>query len=174
MNENRRLKLTICMLTAISCLPLGSCEKKEEKSALNYEQIVSSFRGSLDRGDEKSYLACFLPQEKARFTSSEDYSKGFINDIFDEYDVMSRLSVRIKDNSELDSEELDSLEKEARSLYGTRFDFTKGQRLNIDVRVKTKKSELCDSHEITVVRYENVWYIYGEVLDSFEFKEIEK
>lgn len=159
------------MLTAISCLPLGSCEKKEEKSALNYEQIVSSFRGSLDRGDEKSYLACFLPQEKARFTSSENYSQGFINDIFAEYDIMSRLSVRINDNSELDAQELDSLENEAHSLYGTRFDFTKGQRLNIDVRVKTKKSELCDSRKITVVRYENVWYIYGETIDHFDFEE---
>jgi hypothetical protein len=126
-------------------------------------------RGALTSGDELSYLCCFLPQEKARYMQSDGYSADFIDSAIDKSSIISRVRIKITDSSELTDEELDGLEKSAQESYGTRFEFSKGQRLDVNILVDTRQEQLCDSRELTVVRYENVWYIYGDVIDSFSF-----
>lgn len=158
----------ICCLAA--ALALVSCGK-DEKSSLNYERPIASMRSSLNYGDEESYLGCYLPQEKAEYMRSEDYKSGFIGDTFSKKTYGSSLTAKIEGSEELSREELDELEEQAKNTYGTRFDFTKGQRLNVDFTVNGGEGELCDPRVITVVRYENVWYIYGGVVDEFSFEK---
>lgn len=163
----RRL-LRCAVLTAAVALAMTSCGSYEE-SKLNYEQPLVSMRGALNYGDDTAYLCCYLPQEKNRFLKSEEYKEGFTTDVFSRKDYYSLLYIKTSDSRELTREELDALEEQAKEAYGTRFDFTKGQRLSLDFKVNGKFGELCDSRELTVVRYENVWYIYGEVVDSLSF-----
>lgn len=169
-DENMGIKKLLCcaVLTAAVALSTASCGSHEE-SKLNYEQPIVSMRGALNYGDDTAYLCCYLPQEKNRFLKSEEYKEGFTADVFSRKDYYSLLQIKISDSCELTREELDALEKQAKETYGTRFDFTKGHKLSLDFRVNAKIGKLCDSRELTVVRYESVWYIYGEVVDSLSF-----
>jgi hypothetical protein len=162
-------KKLLCLITAAATAgALVSCES-EKKSALNYEQPLISMRGSLNYGDGDSYLSCYLPQEKARYTKLNECDGDFLSDIFNKDDYFGNLQIKVSDSRELSREELDELELSAQETYGTRFSFTKGQAVDADFNVSGKEEKLCDSRELTVVRYQNMWYIYGEVIDSFSF-----
>jgi hypothetical protein len=162
------VKKILCALCAVLTLSLSACGDSE-KNVLNYEQPLSAMKGALGNSDEISYMSCFLPQAKAKYMQSESYSSDFIDSILDSDSVIGKVSVKVTESTELSQDELSELEGQARENYGTRFDFTKGQRLDVDIAVYTRQKELSDSRELTVVRYENVWYIYGDVIDSFSF-----
>ncbi len=158
----------ICAAVLSLSLLLCSCGGKT-KDVLNYEQPIVSMRGAINAEDEISYLCCYLPPAKADFLGSEDYRDGFLTSVFDRDDSIGGLRIRVEDSSELTPEELDLLEHEFKEKHGVRYSFTKGQRLNVKFMLSRKKSEAVGSQEIIVVRYENIWYIYGDVIDSFPF-----
>jgi hypothetical protein len=164
--KDKHLRLCAAVISAV--LIFSACGKGA-KTVLNYEQPVSAMTAALDYADEQSYLSCFLPQAKKAYLASDDYKSGFISQMIDKSQIISRVRIKINDNTELDSEELESLQNDAKKTYGTRFSFTKGEKLDVSILVETRQQELSDSREITVVRYENVWYIYGDVIDSFSF-----
>jgi hypothetical protein len=167
------VKKIACILTAAAAAALFCSCGSNEKNVLNYEQPISALKGALNYSDEASYLSCFLPQAKSKYLASEDCSPDFLDSAIDKNSVISRVRIKITDSTALDENELDELESLAHQNYGTRLDFTKGERLNVNILVDTRQSELCDSRELTVVRYENMWYIYGDVIDSFSFLPLE-
>ena len=164
-------KLICCAACAAMFLTaLSACGKDDDDvSALNYEQPLVSMRGSLNSSDETAYLCCYLPQEKSRFMRSEDYKEGFIKDVFNKKDHKSLLQIKVTKSEELSREALDGLEAQARDTYGTRFDFSKGMKADIDFTVSADQEILHDPHEVVLVRYESSWYVYGSVIDSLAF-----
>lgn len=161
-------KKIIAAVISAAVLFLSACSQSEKKT-LNYEQPVASFKGSLNAFDETAYLCCFLPQEKARFLSSDSYSEGFLEDELSKHERIGGIGIKISDSRELSREELDKLEEEYKEGSSLRLEFTKGQQLDLDFIMQKKNGPHKSSCEMTVVRYENVWYIYGDVIDSFSF-----
>ena len=160
----RKVALTALCAAAV----LTGCGK-EESGSMSYEKPVHSMKAAANYGDEESYLSCWLPQEKRHFRLAEDEERGFLDSVFSRDDHESRLRVKVRDSSELSESEIDDLEKDASARYGTRLVFSKAFKLNVDFRVQDNLDLLSDSREITVVRYGDVWYIYGDVIDSFTF-----
>ncbi len=153
----------------ISALTAAGCGK-QTVSEMGYEKPVLSMRSAANFGDEESYLSCYLPQEKAHFRQAEDRDVGFLSSVFSRGDYESRLRVRIREAAEVDEQYIrETLEPEARRRYGSPLTFTAAQRLSVDFRVQDNMDILSDSREIYVVKYCGVWYIYGEVIDSFAF-----
>lgn len=151
------------------CALLAGCSEPPQ-TELSCEKPVFAMRSAANFGDEESYLSCWLPQEKAHFRLVEDQSVGFLGNVFKRTDHESRLRVRIHDSYEVAPKYIrETLEPDARKRYGSPLTFTAAQCLKVDFRVQDNMDILTDSREIYVVKYCGVWYIYGEVIDSFSF-----
>ena len=159
----------LAALSAACILLLTGCGSRQQME-LSCEKPVLAMRSAANFGDEESYLSCWLPQEKAHFRLAEDRQAGFLDRVFDRGDHESRLRVRIRESVEADEQYIrDTLEPEARKRYGCPLTFTAAQRLSVDFRVQDNMDILSDSRDLYVVKYCGVWYIYGEVIDSFKF-----
>jgi hypothetical protein len=166
--RSRRFKLAVTAIAA-GCALLAGCGKAPQ-TELSCEKPVYAMRSAANFGDEESYLSCWLPQEKAHFRLAEDQSVGFLGNVFKRGDYESRLRVRIHDSHEVPESYIkETLEPDARARYGSPLTFTAAQCLKVDFRVQDNMDILSDSREIYVVKYCGVWYIYGEVIDSFSF-----
>ena len=155
--------LTLCFAAAVS-----GCGE-EAQNALSYEKPIYAMKAAANYGDEESYLSCWLPQEKQHFRQIENRENGFLDSVFSRDDHESRLRAKIRACTELDENEIKELEDQAAKRYGTRLEFSKANRLSVDFRVQDSMDLLSDSREVVVVRYMDVWYIYGEVISSFTF-----
>lgn len=153
----------------IFALAAAGCGK-QTVSEMSYEKPVLSMRSAANFGDEESYLSCYLPQEKEYFRQAENRKVGFLSSVFSRGDYESRLRVRIREAEEVDEQYIrETLEPEAHERYGSPLTFSAAQRLSVDFRVQDNMDILSDSRDIYVVKYCGVWYIYGEVIDSFAF-----
>lgn len=169
--EKRRSRRSIAAVSALAavCALFSGCSEPAQ-TELSCEKPVYAMRSAANFGDEESYLSCWLPQEKAHFRLAEDQSVGFLSNVFKRGDFESRLRVRIHDSREVPETYIkETLEPDARKRYGSPLTFTAAQCLKVDFRVQDNMDILSDSREIYVVKYCGVWYIYGEVIDSFSF-----
>ena len=155
--------LTLCFAAAVS-----GCGE-EPQYAQSYEKPIYAMKAAANYGDEESYLSCWLPQEKQHFRQIENREAGFLDSVFSRDDHESRLRAKIRACKELDESEIKELEAQAAERYGSRLEFSKANRLSVDFRVQDSMDLLSDSREVVVVRYKDVWYIYGEVISSFTF-----
>lgn len=163
--KEKIVRIALCAAAALLMTACGGRDKTE----LSYEQPLNTLRHAFNYGDELSYLNVWLPQEKQRYTSAEDYNEGFLKNAFDSDEYDGKLKLKIRDAKAMDDEEIAVLETEAFERYGTRLDFSKAMKLSVDFRVQKNSDLLSDSRELTIVRYENIWYLYGETIDSFVF-----
>lgn len=162
-------KIARGLLCTAAALLLTSCGGDEISDELSYEQPLNTMRLAFNYGDEQSYLNVWLPQEKQRYTSDEGYSEGFIDRAFDHDKYDGKLKLKIRSAETVGEEDIYALEADAFERYGTRFDFSKAMNVRVDFRVQKDKDIFSDSRELTLVRYENIWYLYGETIDSFVF-----
>ncbi|MCD7742066.1 MAG: hypothetical protein LUI06_07680 [Ruminococcus sp.] len=161
----KKLCIVFCTLAVMTLVGCGD----DTDSSLNYEQPINTMKAAINNDDEIAYLSCWFPYEKASFENDESYEEGFLSAAFDKSEYLSRMRAAISDSDELDDVELSELEADAKQRYGVRVDFTKALALNVEFSVQTTSGTAYDERELYVVRYENVWYAYGEIIDSFEF-----
>lgn len=174
---------------ALACTLLSACsDKKNEK--LSYQQRVDALTGSLNFGDEQSYLSCFLPQYKTLFEAAEaagdnangdtadedtangDNDSGYTADVqvfsvktvFDRAQYSGRLAAKMLDDKPLNDGELDELEKQMTEQIGMRAEFSKGRRTSVRFSARSGNEIISATREVLLVRYENMWYIYGDVI----------
>ena len=167
--RGRNPKIRLAALSAACLVLLAGCGSPQQME-LSCEKPVLAMRSAANFGDEESYLSCWLPQEKAHFRLAENNQSGFLDNVFDRGDHESRLRVRIRESFDVDETYIrDTLEPEARARYGCPISFTAAQRLSVDFRVQDNMDILSDSRDLYVVKYCGVWYIYGEVIESFTF-----
>lgn len=162
-------KIARGLLCTAAALLLTGCGVDEISDELSYEQPLNTMRLAFNYGDEQSYLNVWLPQEKLRYTSDEGYSEGFIERSFDRDKYDGKLKLKIRSAETVGEEDICELEADAFERYCTRLDFSKAMNVRVDFRVQKDKDIFSDSRELTVVRYENIWYLYGETIDSFVF-----
>lgn len=144
---------------------LTACSKSD-KEQLNYEQPIEALEGSLNYGDEAGYLSCFLPQKKLEFESSEGYQPGFISDVFNKADYSGRLKLKIVKDSPLEEKDVDELEKQLKEESGHKLDFSKARKVTLQFLAPNGKDLKSTEREFYLVRYENNWYFYGDVMTS--------
>ncbi|MBR1724062.1 MAG: hypothetical protein IJ723_03465 [Ruminococcus sp.] len=161
-----RHRLICCAAAAI--LLLTGCGR-EKKASLNFEKRLQAAALSANYRDTESYLSCWLPQEKTRYQSLPGYDSEFLDRMFADTDITGRLVFKLTDSTELNEAQIEKLEEDMRQIYGTRIDFTKALRADVEIRLNSSKEVLTDAREIILVRYENGWYIYGSVIDSYSF-----
>lgn len=157
----------ICCAAAVMLMTCGC--GRDKKASLGFEKRLEAAALSANYRDTESYLSCWLPQEKERYINSDEHRVDILDNIFAGTDVTGRLLFKMTDSTELSEEQIAALEDKALETYKTRIDFTKARRANVEIRLNSSKEILTDAREITLVRYEGSWYIFGEVIDSFSF-----
>ena len=149
-------------------MSLSSCGKEPEQS-VNYEQPVRVLAKTMQEYDEDGYLACFTSAAAQSYKSQKDYNEEFIQLLYPESASGQKLTLSITDHKELDDKEIEKLEKEYVKTFRRRIKITKAERLSVRFKLFQKNLKRTDNKEITVVRVNNTWYIYGEVIDDYNF-----
>lgn len=165
-----KLKIRICAI-ALAALSLCSCGK-QERATLNYEQPVSTLTCAAEYSDTSSYLSCFTPEAKAAYEESEEYNPSLAEALLtrgDDKDGCS-LEYKITDKQELDKSDISELERQYKNSYRKNITVKKAMKLNVTFSEKLTDKTLSNTREITVVKIENSWLIFGEVITDFKFK----
>ena len=76
---------------------------------------------------------------------------------------------KIVSSKELDEDMINNLEQEYKDKYRKRIDISKAQQMTVEFGTIQGSNELIDSRDLTAVRIENNWYIFGDVIESFNF-----
>ncbi|MBP3272703.1 MAG: hypothetical protein J6M17_10830 [Ruminococcus sp.] len=162
---NKKILCAVCTAAML----LSSCKNTEKPGKLAYEMPLTAMRFAASSGDGESYLSAWLPQEKQLYMSSDSYNEDFLKSIFDYEEFDGAMKVKVTESRELGESELEELETLAHGKYGTRLDFTKGMKLITEIRVWKNSELMTDKRELITVRYNNVWYLYGDMIEKFEF-----
>lgn len=159
----------ICLSAALALVMMLSGCGKEKEQSVNYEQPVRTLAQTMQAYDERGYLDCFTAAAKQEFQSRKDYNEDFIQLLYPESSSGQKLTVSIVSHKELDSKEIEALEKDYVKTFSRRIKITKAERLEVHFKLYQKNLKRSDTKELIVVRVNNTWYIYGSVLDDFDF-----
>ena len=166
----KKAKTTILISAVLAlAMSLSACGKEPEQS-VNYEQPVRTLAQTMQAYDEHGYLDCFTAAAKQEFMSRKDYNEDFIQLLYPESSGGQKLSISIVSHKELDDSEIEELEKEYVKTFSRRIKITKAERLEVHFKLYQKNLKRSDTKEITVVRSNNTWYIFGSVIDDFDFR----
>ena len=164
----KKLKTIICISAAALTLILSACGSETEQS-VNYEQPVRTLAQTMQAYDERGYLACFTSAAAQSYKDQREYNDDFIQLLYPESASGQKLTVSVVSHEELDEKGIEELEKDYVKTFSKRIKITKAVRMEVRFKLYQKNLKRTDLKEITVVRVNNTWYIYGEVIDDFNF-----
>ena len=144
------------------CVAMLFCScGKEERAVLGYEQPVATLVTAAQYSDTQSYLSCFTPEAEAEYKNSDSYNEA----------LAETLLTRGEDKTELDSDGLKDLEKSYKESYHKNVTIKKAVTMTAKLTETTDSGELSAIREITVVKIENNWYIFGKVIEKFDLSQ---
>ena len=144
------------------CVAMLFCScGKEERAVLGYEQPVATLVTAAQYSDTQSYLSCFTPEAEAEYKNSDSYNEA----------LAETLLTRGEEKTELYSDGLKNLEKSYKESYHKNVTIKKAVTMTAKLTETTDSGELSASREITVVKIENNWYIFGKVIEKFDLSQ---
>ena len=144
------------------CVAMLFCScGEEERAVLGYEQPVATLVTAAQYSDTQSYLSCFTPEAEAEYKNSDSYNEA----------LAETLLTRGEEKTELDSDGLKDLEKSYKESYHKNVTIKKAVTMTAKLTETTDSGELSASREITVVKIENNWYIFGKVIEKFDLSQ---
>ena len=166
-------------MTAAALMLFCGCGD-EQTDVTNHERPILNLCTSLEHNDANAYLNCFTPAAKKAYLegsedsdSSESSSKGkgsgkdIISRVRSENGLESgdAISCEIIGKLELPSADREKLQKQYKSKYTKNVTIEKA--FQIDASLTCSKGT--DMHRFTVVLFDESWYIFGDVIEKFEF-----
>ena len=140
---------------------------EEERAVLGYEQPVATLITAAQYSDTQSYLSCFTPEAEAEYKNSDSYNEALAETLLTRGEEKTELSYKLSSKKELDSDGLKDLEKSYKESYHKNVTIKKA----VTMTETTDSGELSASREITVVKIENNWYIFGKVIEKFDLSQ---
>lgn len=170
-------------MTAAALMLFCGCGD-EQTDVTNHERPILNLCTSFEHKDANAYLNCFTPAAKKAYLDgkggdssdssepdSSKKSKGKSDDIISAVisanglDDGDKISCEIIGKLELPSAEREKLEKQYKSKYAKNVTIEKA--FQIDASLTCSKGT--DMHRFTVVLFDESWYIFGDVIEKFEF-----
>ena len=156
------------LMAVLTLFLLTSCGEDEPAPA-NYERPAATMARAISLGDTKSYLNCFTHDAREAYINGENYNKNLVNTF-----LPSKTGTLIKtattDDKALSADEIKKLEKQYKDKYKKRIDITKARKINVDFIINGE-TKLYETKELTVVRVENSWLVFGDVIEFFNFEK---
>lgn len=154
------------------CVAMLFCScGEEERAVLGYEQPVATLVTAAQYSDTQSYLSCFTPEAEAEYKNSDSYNEALAETLLTRGEEKTELSYKLSDKKELDSDGLKDLEKSYKEGYHKNVTIKKAVTMTAKLTETTDSGELSASREITVVKIENNWYIFGKVIEKFDLSQ---
>lgn len=166
----KHVKLKNLMLAVMTSalLLLTSCGGKEpEQKHLEYENAISTFVSSFNKGDEQTMLSCFTQGAKERFADTESSASAMLDEnIRGSCGEYLSLTYMVSDKTELSEEEIDNIKSAYNSEYGMRLNIKKAYSLTADFSVLGLGVSQSPTAQITIItlKTDNGWCIYGDVI----------
>ena len=168
------MKLIKKILSLISVftifLLVCSCGTESVKTSMNYERPVITMSRAIDAMDSVSYLNCFTEGAKQAYAESDSYNPELVKTMLPSQSANKHLfKAKVISSKELDDDTIKGLEKEYTDKYKKRIDIFKAQKMTVEFGTIYGNSEQIDSRDLIAVRIENNWFIFGDVIESFNF-----
>lgn len=152
------------------CVAMLFCScGEEERAVLGYEQPVATLVTAAQYSDTQSYLSCFTPE--AEYKNSDSYNEALAETLLTRGEEKTELSYKLGNKKELDSDGLKDLEKSYKESYHKNVTIKKAVTMIAKLTETTDSGKLSASREITVVKIENNWYIFGKVIEKFDLSQ---
>lgn len=163
-------KLLYLTSVLIAFLSVCSCGAEPVKTAMNYERPIITLSRAIDAMDSASYFRCFTEGAKQAYSESDNYNPDLVKTLLPSQAADRHLfKAKIVSSKELDEDMINNLEQEYKDKYRKRIDISKAQQMTVEFGTIQGSNELIDSRDLTAVRIENNWYIFGDVIESFNF-----
>lgn len=163
-------KILSLVLVFTIFLLVCSCGTEPVKTSMNYERPIITMSRAIDAMDSDSYFNCFTEGAKQAYAESDNYNPELVKTMLPSQASNKHLfKAKIISSSELDEDAIYDLEQEYKKKYKKRINIFKAQQLIVDFGTIQGSTEQIDSRELTAVRIENNWFIYGDVIESFDF-----
>ena len=146
------------------CVAMLFCScGEEERAVLGYEQPVATLVTAAQYSDTQSYLSCFTPEAEAEYKNSDSYNEALAETLLTRGEEKTELSYKLSNKKEL--------EKSYKESYHKNVTIKKAVTMTAKLTETTDSGELSASREITVVKIENNWYIFGKVIEKFDLSQ---
>ena len=170
--------LVAAMLTLSGCSGNPQPTMEELMAEVNAEhQTVERFEGDLSpylreptESIEFERLTLF-PEAEAEYKNSDSYNEALAETLLTRGEEKTELSYKLSNKKELDSDGLKDLEKSYKESYHKNVTIKKAVTMTAKLTETTDSGELSASREITVVKIENNWYIFGKVIEKFDLSQ---
>ena len=157
------------MLLCVAML-FCSCGEEEELSwDMNSPWRHLSQRRSI--AIRSHIFSCFTPEAEAEYKNSDSYNEALAETLLTRGEEKTELSCKLSSKKELDSDGKKDLEKSYKESYHKNVTIKKAVTMTAKLTETTDSGELSASREITVVKIENNWYIFGKVIEKFDLSQ---
>lgn len=120
----------------------------------------------------RSHIFPALPRKRRRsIKNSDSYNEALAETLLTRGEEKTELSYKLSNKKELDSDGLKDLEKSYKESYHKNVTIKKAVTMTAKLTETTDSGELSASREITVVKIENNWYIFGKVIEKFDLSQ---
>ena len=158
------------------CVAMLFCScGEEERAVLGYEQPVATLVTAAQYSDTQSYLSCcfcwLCCSAEAEYKNSDSYNEALAETLLTRGEEKAELSYKLGNKKELDSDGLKDLEKSYKESYHKNVTIKKAVTMTAKLIETTDSGKLSASREITVVKIENNWYIFGKVIEKFDLSQ---
>lgn len=163
-------KLSVLCILVCAAVLFCSCGK-DERAVLGYEQPVATLVTAAEYSDTTSYLSCFTPEAAAAYKNGDSYNETLAETLLARGEDKAEFAYKLSDKKELDSKTVKDLEKSYKDSYHKNVTIKKAVAMTAKFTQTSEGEELSDSREITVVKIENNWYIFGDVIEKFDLSK---
>ena len=169
MNNMTRILSVLLALATLLCMV--SCGGEDEPSPENYERPVVTMARAITAMDSKAYFNCYTEEAKNEYFESDDYNGDLVMTFLpSKSDHKVIIKTKTTSDKELNQKKIDELKEQYKNKYKKRIDITKARKLTVDFILQGEK-EMVETKAFTVVWIENRWYIFGDVVQEFEFEK---
>lgn len=165
------MKTIYGILLLLLIIPIAFTSCGDDNFVMNYEQPLATLVRSAVYSDTEAYLRCFTPEAEDAYRKSEDYSKALAETLLPrKEDKKPVFNFEVKSKKDLDNEQIDDLQKEYKDKYTKNIKIKKAYKLNVEFALGEKDEKHLQRMNLTVVKIDDSWYIFSDVITKFDFK----
>lgn len=168
---SNKIKILSSLMILISLFCMASCGEEDEITPANYERPVATMARAITAMDTEAYLNCFTSDEKQEYINSDNYNEELVKTFLPSQSENKRiLKTKTISDKELGQDKIDQLKQQYKDDFKKRVDITKARQLKVEFILQGDKEQKATVN-LTVVWIENRWYVYGDVVEKFEFEK---
>lgn len=169
-------KTILIILSSIICFTLcTSCNDEPAMIKFEYEKPITTMLSAFSKSDNTTFLNCFTAGAREKFETKNPDTKitELVNSsVINSVGENAKLNYTMDNRNELDKRKITKLEQAYTDAYKSRIDIKKAYTLSLKLTCNNliNPTDYTQDIEITVVKVDGSWYIYGDVITEFKLE----